>query len=422
MEELIHLLMELQDESSKNKKEQIILKNKDNTYFIKTLEFLCNPYKVSNISTKKINKKIDKNTKNNLNYLEMIDYLVNNCTGTDNDIAFVQNYLSKFDDITTYTLKKIFTKTLKLGVTSKTINKVIPNLIPSFDVMLAESYEKNQKVLDNEHIIISLKLDGTRIVAINIDGKVSFLSRQGQAIEGLVEIEPIFKNLPNGVYDGELLAVGEFENSKDRFQETMKRSRTKGDKIGLEMVCFDYIENIENFTNGVECVPCIMRKNKLENILKDNNEFIRYLKPLYVGGYDPNVLNKLMDEVTANKEEGLMINISSAPYKCKRTKDLLKVKKFYNIDLRIVDVQEGTNKNEGKLGAIIVEYKGHRVGVGSGFDDSQREQLWKNKDSLIGTIVEVRYFEETTNQEGGISLRFPTFVRLREDKDEVSYH
>ncbi|MEG1142280.1 MAG: hypothetical protein RSE41_07540 [Clostridia bacterium] len=290
--------------------------------------------------------------------------------------------------------------------------------------MLAESYEKNMTKPKNEEVIVTLKLDGTRIVAIKEkeENDPKFYSRQGQPIEGLIELIEEFKKMPIGIYDGELVALGNFETSKEKFQATMQRSRVKGIKKGLKMVCFDYIENIESFNIGIDTTPCFLRKSKLKAIIPKSLNHIEYLEPLFEGTFEENILNSLMEKIKEKNEEGLMINLATAPYECKRTKNLLKVKEFYTVDLKIVDIQEGTNRNIGKLGALVVEYKGHKVGVGSGFTDYQREQLWKlGKKELLGKIVEVRFFEETNNQDGGISLRFPTFIRMRFDKDEISY-
>jgi DNA ligase-1 len=39
----------------------------------------------------------------------------------------------------------------------------------------------------------------------------------------------------------------------------------------------------------------------------------------------------------------------------------------------------------------------------------------------MDSIVEIKYFEETTNQDGGESLRFPIFNDFRPDKLEADF-
>ena len=91
-------------------------------------------------------------------------------------------------------------------------------------------------------------------------------------------------------------------------------------------------------------------------------------------------------------------------------------------DLRVIGFKEGKRDNIGKLGSLIVDYKGYEVGVGSGLSAYYREEIWNNKDEYIGRIIEVRYFEESNNEKGGKSLRFPSFRCFRDDKDEESYN
>ena len=119
--------------------------------------------------------------------------------------------------------------------------------------------------------------------------------------------------------------------------------------------------------------------------------------------------------------EGIIINLDS-PYECRRVKTLIKVKKFYTLDLKVIDAIEGDGRLKGTLGALVVDYKGNTVNVGSGFSDAQRKEFWENKNDIIGRVIEVKYKEITKNKDTGLeSLQFPVFVSLREQGKEVSY-
>jgi DNA ligase-1 len=115
--------------------------------------------------------------------------------------------------------------------------------------------------------------------------------------------------------------------------------------------------------------------------------------------------------------EGIMIKDPAAPYECKRTTAWLKQKPYIEVSLTVVGVEEGTGRNAGKLGAIIVEGtddgKFIRTNVGSGLTDTDRAVYWDNADSIIGNIVEVRADAVTQNQDGSYSLRFPRFKGFR---------
>ena len=122
-----------------------------------------------------------------------------------------------------------------------------------------------------------------------------------------------------------------------------------------------------------------------------------------------------------NDWEGCMINLDS-PYECKRTKNLMKVKKFFDCDLLCTGIEEGTGRNKGTLGAIVCNYKGNTINVGSGFTDADRARIWSDPDSVVGKIVSVKYKEETRNKNGGVSLQFPVYLCTRFDKSEESYN
>ena len=141
--------------------------------------------------------------------------------------------------------------------------------------------------------------------------------------------------------------------------------------------------------------------------------YFEILPYLYIGNDTAKIL-EILDEQVNKGEEGIMINILFAPYDFKRSNNLLKVKTMQTLDLEVIGFEQGTNKNADRLGALFVRYKdGNIVKVGSGFDYDLRKEIWDNQDKWLGAIIEVQYFEETQNQNGGISLRFPVFQDRR---------
>ena len=101
---------------------------------------------------------------------------------------------------------------------------------------------------------------------------------------------------------------------------------------------------------------------------------------------------------------------------------MLKVKKFNSLDLEVVDIEEGSGRLSGTLGAIKVRYKdGNIVKVGSGFSDEERTKYWSTPALILHKIVEVKYFEESTNADGTFSLRFPTWCsNIRDPRDKAA--
>lgn len=419
--------------TSSSKEKQELLKSYGNDMeFIQTLKFVYNDYIVTGLSKKKIQKKVNIEVQNNLaTMFEVFSYLENNNTGTDKDIAVVQAFINEHEENRQF-LTDLFIKNIKVGITETTVNKVFPGLVPEFGVMLAESF--NPKYVEGEEFIITTKLDGSRMICIKDGLDIVFYSRQGKVIDGLEQIELEMQYYPDGVYDGELLAQGDFKDSKEQFKETMKRSRVKGLKTGLDYVLYDYIEDIQDFKNGYCATNCKQRKNtlsflRIERIVDKSCpqlNCIKHLEPLYIGSdmSEINYWSKLMEQ---KGQEGIMVNLAKSPYETKRVNHLLKVKTMKDVDLRVIGYQEGTGKHSGRLGALMVDYKGHEVKVGSGFSDELREKIWydlhnNEEESIMGKIVQVQYFEETTNKDGGVSLRFPVFLCIRDDKNEPSYH
>ena len=110
--------------------------------------------------------------------------------------------------------------------------------------------------------------------------------------------------------------------------------------------------------------------------------------------------------------EGAMIKDLEAPYKFGRGYEVMKMKKFHDVDLKIQSLEEGTGKHAGKLGSVVVSFNGVDVRVGSGFSDETRQLVWQDKKRFLGRMIEVRYQEVTPDG----SLRFPTFVCFRNDR------
>jgi DNA ligase-1 len=150
LNKIYEIMTSIENESSKTGKEKILKDNKGDKDFLKALNFLLNPFIVTGISTKKINKEF----KNGLvvkgflaGFGELIDHLLKNNSGRDGDIRLIQQYIEYLGtpELQTF-VKKFVTKDLKLGISEKTVNKIYgKDTIPSFGVMLAESYEKKAR-------------------------------------------------------------------------------------------------------------------------------------------------------------------------------------------------------------------------------------------------------------------------------------
>ena len=427
---------EINAENGRNYKISVLENYKNDEDIKYLLNFIYNPYITTGISDKKLNKDVFNNCNNGPHFgvinhcnpltssvKEFLNYLTLNNTGSDE----VLRELAIFKATTFNTVElielfnKIITKNLQLGIDAKTINKVIPKLIPEFNVMLANKYFDKPEIVEGKEFVLTTKIDGSRIIAMKNNGEVSFWTRQGQKYVGLVDLENELKNITddNFALDGELVAIDtDLENT---YKNTMKLSRTKDlEKHGLKMLVFDYMP-VMNFLLQKCPIAYSTRRAELSAIFDLNNFKYFELLPILYKGKDTSKIIEILDEQVAKGEEGIMWNDLNAPYEFKRSNVLLKLKKFKDCDLVITGFEEGTNKLQGTLGALILDYKGNDLRCGSGFSEEQRKEIWENRDQYLGKIAEIKYFEETKNQNGGTSLRFPIFKDIREDKTEPNY-
>ena len=322
-------------------------------------------------------------------------------------------------------MKCLLLKDLKAGLGSKTIDKVFKGLLPKHEVQLAKKYEPGKTKLKGKFFITE-KLDGIRCTAYFEGDTLKIKTRQGKDITGLIEIEEELINKrqvwPDCVLDGELVSIG--SSPEDVYKHTMEKVQNKSEKkTGIEFRVFDII-SLEEFMNKKSNNDYSFRREILNCMEKHLNMFdseVLGLVPVLYEGTDENVILPLLDKVVSEGKEGLMINLDKE-YECKRTSNLLKVKKMHSMDLEVVDFEEGTGKNKNNLGALLVDFKGNKVGVGSGLTDYLRKEIWENKDKYLGRIAEIQYFEISKDKNGIESLRFPVLKMFREEGKEVSFY
>ena len=433
MKTLIHFndfVDEMVVSASRKHKQDVLTKYKDDEVIKQYLKIAYDPYTVFGISTKKLSKMarpID--WFHAATVFELFDYLTTHNTGTLEDVAACQEMLfcaAELDGTLECLLSDLICKDLSIGCDAKTINSVMPDLIPQFSCMLAEKYFDKPERVEGKRFALTTKIDGGRIIALKENGSVSFYTRAGQRYEGLVDLEKdMTELLPDGIcLDGEItLLNNKGIPSKEAYKQAMKITRKDGEKHGVKMLVFDFM-SAEQFRNQYCPSDWSARRTTVEAIFGCAKQPLKYfeLLPVLYCGTDTTMITKFLDEAIADDQEGVMINICDAPYEFKRTTNLLKVKKMQTMDLQIVGFEEGSGKYANTLGAILVRYKnGNVVKVGSGFTDWLRSEVWNNRSKYLDVICEIQYFEETTNQDGGESLRFPIFKDFRYDKVEADF-
>ena len=418
---------EMTSSASRKHKQEVLTKYKDDKVVKQYLKITYDPYTVFGISKKKLHKQVSCVAYPADNVFDLFYWLEKHNTGTDAAIKMCQETLAVIaseDQEAAVLLEELICKDLSIGVDSKTINSVMPGLIPTFDVQLANKYFDKPEYVEGKEFAITTKIDGGRIIAIKENGSVSFFTRAGQRYEGLVDLEKeMLDRIPdNFVLDGEITLL-DYKNydSKDAYKQAMKITRADGEKHGVKMLVFDGMP-VEDWKAQYCTLSWSSRRTILKTFFANDTYVYFELLPVLYQGTDTSKITELLDAEIARKQEGVMINICDAKYDFKRTNSLLKVKKMNTLDLQIIGFEEGSGRLTGTLGAILVRYKdGNVVKVGSGFTDGLREEIWKNQGKYLDAICEISYFETSTNADGGESLRFPIFKDFRTDKTEADF-
>lgn len=433
MNKFFEAITELSTTGTKAGKQQILKEHENTPYFKSAIKYLLNIYDVVGISTKKLQKELPI-THTDMNFDELIEYLHSNPTGKDETVSIVKGYISQFESEHQKIMMKLIAKTLTLGVSAKSVNKVYGDgFIPTFDVQLAFPYEKHiDKYTNNDMFYVTKKLDGHRaITLVKTDEKgisITSYTRRGQEYEGLKELHSniiefirlnpiVMQSFIDGfMLDGELLLMNRPElTTGDLFKATAKVLKTEGEKTGIKYHVFDMTSLSDFLYSDVSTYNYEYRRTHwLDNLVHTTNiEIIPVLAKI-----NKSQIPEWSDYATQNGWEGVMLNASTGFYRKKRSPQLLKVKKMHTADLEIVGFNQAlSGEFEGGLQSLNVRLDDENiVQVGSGLTKEQRIEIWNNKEDYLGVMVEIQYFEETTNQNGGKSLRFPVFKTFRYDK------
>ena len=326
-----------------------------------------------------------------------------------------------------YWYRRILIKDLRCGVSEKTINNVVKTIKPGFQVpvftcQLAHDGANHEAKVCGEKLI-EVKLDGVRVLTIVYpDGRVDQFSRNGKELLNFGHIKDQFSRVADSlsepcVFDGEVMSGS--------FQDLMKQVHRKDNVNATDAVLylFDMLP-LADFKAGIGSTPQAVRHEQLQDWFEDK-VFLQLVNVQVVE-------NELVDLGTNEGQrrfaeinytaieggyEGIMIKDPSAPYELKRSTAWLKQKPFIEVTLEVTDVEEGTGKNLGRLGALVCsgedDGKLITVNVGGGFTDALRDSIWADRDAVIGQLVEVRADAVTQNQDGTYSLRFPRFKTFR---------
>lgn len=409
---------EMKESSSGNYKIETIKKHSDSEFLQKIFNYTYNPYKKYNVTSKNCKKNSGLFKYNLYNDLfDLLDDLANRVITGHDAIAAVNGFITgntKYEDL----IFNIIDRDLKMGASTSSINKVIPGCIPTFKVALANPYNPKRTDFINEEWFGSRKLDGVRCICRKENDIVTFLSRSGKEFLTLGNLENEILKIPgNFILDGEICMVD--ENGNEDFQGIMKQIRKKNHQIdNPKFFVFDYL-TLEEFDNQIGTTPLVERLKTGYDLLPESIDCSRleFLPQEQIS--NEGQFTEMAKDAEEAGFEGIMVR-KNVGYEGKRSHNLLKVKKFHDAEYTVLDAINGNIRwtENGKqverecLSSIIIEHKGCRVSVGSGFSKEQREMYYESPQDIIGKTVTIQYFEESKNQTGGYSLRFPVLKHV----------
>lgn len=324
--------------------------------------------------------------------------------------------------------RRVLIKDLRCGISEKTLNKVLKNSewkIPVFTCQLAQDSNDHPSKMTGKKRL-EVKLDGVRVLAVVNGANCTLYSRNGKVFENFPQIQEAIEDNRHAFHNtsqsaGRFVLDGEIVG--ESFQALMRQAQRKSDARTEGMVyhIFDVLP-LDAFEEGFYNAQQHKRLELLDRARGhlEETDCLRIMNGLDVDldtaeGKDQ--MQRYAEEAVAQGFEGIMIKDIGAPYECRRSSFWMKWKPTITVDLNIIDCEEGTGRNQGRLGAFVCEGVDNerriRVNVGSGLSDSDRAEYWAAKADLIDQVVEIQADAVTQNQDGTYSLRFPRFVRFR---------
>jgi DNA ligase-1 len=397
--------------------------------FLYNVYLALNPYFVYGV--KKVPESADSKCQENpwTEFWALCESLRTRSVTGGNARAAINDMMARFDSEQWNGLaRRVLIKDLRCGISDKTVNKICGNSewrIPVFTCQLAQDSGDHPAKMRGQKRL-EVKLDGVRVLAVFNGNSVTLYSRNGKVFENFPQIQQFLEDNRNlfthdnrtggrCVLDGEI--VGE------SFQKLMRQAHRKSDveTSGMVYHVFDFLP-LEDFERGYFNAQQSKRLAMLDpaRVRLQATDPVQIMPGMTVDldsqeGHD--TLQDFARASVAQGYEGIMIKDLDAPYECKRSSFWMKWKPTITVDLNITGVEEGTGRNQGRLGALICEGVDNgrdiRVNVGSGLSDSDRDEFWSSRDILLGRVVEVEADAVTQNQDGSFSLRFPRFVRFR---------
>jgi hypothetical protein len=413
--------------ASRLEKEAILSKHKNNDDLKLAVKLALDP--LINFYIRKI-PDYTPNTNNlgdNLDWAmeQLVDMLASREVTGNSAIEHLQYVLESVGADDALVIERIIKKDLRCGVSEATANKIWPELVHSYPVMLCSQYEQKNVDKIKFPALVQLKMDGMRFNAIVNNGKVSYYSRNGKLLDLMGKPDEDFIQAARGenvVFDGELWIADKNEAPLPRqtgngiLAKCQKGTITEKEADLVRCTLWDMIP-YSDFLTGRCDVKYRNRFLKLEDCVQSFVSKKLFMVISY-NVFDAYEASQLFEQYLAEGQEGVILKDMNSPWEDKRVKHQIKYKGELECDLRCVGWEEGTGKNVGRLGALVLQSEDGivKVSVGTGFTDEMRNNI--TEESVVDKIVAIKYNAKIIDKKTGVnSLFLPVFIEIRDDKD-----
>lgn len=414
MKDVFSIISELEKTSSRLAKEAILKREKDHKVLQKFFLHALNPY--INFYLKKIpyystNHHEDRGLEWAIDSLQQLT----NRTYTGNSgINYLTAILESIHPVDAELVEKIIRRDPACGVDTKTVNKIWPGLIPTFDVMLAHKDISGIKY----PAYAQTKFDGARCHLV-FDGKeAKAYARSGKQfhLHGMLNKSAEQYMRPGETWDGELLFVDGFDAFLDRKTSNgLANKANKGTISPEEAVKVVFVAwDIVDFTSTI---PYEARLEKLYTSLY----MVKPTSKIRFAGFE--VVNNEEEAMAfyqkqiLDGQEGAIIKNMDSKWEPKRSKNLGKIKAEEEADLKVVGFNWGTGKFEGKLGSLICQTEDGKLEVSVSGMNEETRFMHKDPTKWIDKIITVKYNAIIKDKNSDkYSLFLPRYIETRFDK------
>jgi len=264
--------------------------------------------------------------------------------------------------------------------------------------MLAKKFEDEQRKVTYP-AFVQPKLDGIRCIAMINNGKASLWSRTRKQINSVPHVVAALENAFTGqtvVLDGELYN----HDYRHEFETIVSLVRQEEPKEGCEKVQYHIYDLVDTNMNFSE------RYSTLQNNLMACDAL--HLLETHKVDCDSDLAD-FFAKFQSEGYEGAMYR-ADAPYECKRSNSLLKMKSFSDSEFVIVDIIEGRGKLSGAAIMVCAMKSGETFNCKMEGSIDNLKIMLTNKNRVIGKLLTVRYQGLTS----GNVPRFPIGVAVRD--------